>query len=99
MTPECEDHRSCRPVSFAVPERPGIRLRTLADVFAYAAAEGAGLRIDGTDLEVKRPATAEQAAAPEQARHSSLRSESASSTLSPNPGSGGSGNGNGNGTG
>jgi hypothetical protein len=41
---------------FAVPDRPGIRLRTLADVFAYAAAEGVKLRIDGTDVQVRRPA-------------------------------------------
>ena len=31
---------------FAVPGKPGLRLRTLADVFAYAAAEGVKLRID-----------------------------------------------------
>jgi DDE superfamily endonuclease/Helix-turn-helix of DDE superfamily endonuclease len=41
---------------FAVPDRPGIRLHTLADVFAYAAAEGAELRIDGTEVQVRRPA-------------------------------------------
>jgi hypothetical protein len=41
---------------FAVPERPGIRLRTLADVFAYADAEGVELRIDGTEVQVRRPA-------------------------------------------
>jgi hypothetical protein len=41
---------------FAVPERPGIWLRTLADVFAYAAAEGVELRIDGTEVQVRRPA-------------------------------------------
>ncbi|MEU6512359.1 transposase family protein [Streptomyces sp. NPDC046942] len=40
---------------FAVPDRPGLRLRTLADVFAYAAAEGIKLRIDGTETEVRRP--------------------------------------------
>jgi hypothetical protein len=40
----------------AVPGRPGLRLRTLADVFAYAAAEGVTLRIDGTDVQVRRPA-------------------------------------------
>jgi hypothetical protein len=33
---------------FAVPDRPGIRLETLADVFADAAAQGVTLRIDGT---------------------------------------------------
>ncbi|WP_416956261.1 hypothetical protein [Streptomyces sp. Agncl-13] len=35
---------------FAVPERPGVRLRTLEDVFAYAEAEGVSLRIDGTEV-------------------------------------------------
>jgi hypothetical protein len=40
---------------FAVPEDPGVRLRTLADVFAYAAAEGVELRIDGTEVQVRRP--------------------------------------------
>src|SRR6266545_3750951 len=39
----------------AVPDRPGIRLKTLADVFAYAAAEGVTLRIDGTEVQVRRP--------------------------------------------
>ena len=32
---------------FAVPDRPGVRLRTLGDVFAYAEAENITLRIDG----------------------------------------------------
>src|SRR5512135_2034047 len=41
---------------FAVPGKPGLRLRTLADVFAYAAAEGVKLRIDGTEVQVRRPA-------------------------------------------
>jgi hypothetical protein len=40
---------------FAVPGTPGLRLRTLADVFAYAAAEGVELRIDGTEVQVRRP--------------------------------------------
>lgn len=40
---------------FAVPGAPGLRLRTLADVFAYAAAEGVELRIDGTEVQVRRP--------------------------------------------
>ncbi|MEU6181577.1 transposase family protein [Streptomyces coeruleorubidus] len=40
---------------FAVPDRPGIRLQTLADVFAYADAEGVKLRIDGTETQVRRP--------------------------------------------
>jgi GrpB-like predicted nucleotidyltransferase (UPF0157 family) len=41
--------------SFAVPGRPGIRLRTLVEVFAYAEAEGVELRIDGTETQVRRP--------------------------------------------
>jgi len=41
---------------FAVPEEPCVRLRTLADVFAYAAARGVELRIDGTEVQVRRPA-------------------------------------------
>jgi hypothetical protein len=41
---------------FAVSGQPGLRLRTLADVFAYAAAEGVTLRIDGTEVQVRRPA-------------------------------------------
>jgi hypothetical protein len=40
---------------FAVPGGPGLRLRTLADVFAYAAAEGVILRVDGTEVQVRRP--------------------------------------------
>jgi DDE superfamily endonuclease/Helix-turn-helix of DDE superfamily endonuclease len=40
---------------FAVPGRPGLRLHTLADVFAYAAAEGVTLRVDGTEVQVRRP--------------------------------------------
>jgi hypothetical protein len=40
---------------FAVPGKPGVRLRTLADVFAYATAEGVELRIDGTEVQVRRP--------------------------------------------
>jgi hypothetical protein len=51
--------RQVRPLlaarGFAVPDRPGIRLRTLEDVFAYAAAEGVTLRLDGTDVQVRRP--------------------------------------------
>jgi Helix-turn-helix of DDE superfamily endonuclease len=41
---------------FAVPDRPGVRLPALADVFAYAAAEGITLRIDGSKTKVRRPA-------------------------------------------
>jgi hypothetical protein len=40
---------------FAVPGNDGVRLRTLADVFAYAAAEGVHLRADGTEVQVRRP--------------------------------------------
>src|SRR5204863_4263707 len=40
---------------FTVPHRPDLRLRTLADVFAYAAAHGTELRIDGTEVQVRRP--------------------------------------------
>jgi hypothetical protein len=40
---------------FAVPGTPGPRLRTLADVFAYADAHGVELRIDGTEVQVRRP--------------------------------------------
>jgi hypothetical protein len=38
---------------FAAPT--GVRLRTLADVFAYAAAEGVTLRLDATEIRVRRP--------------------------------------------
>jgi hypothetical protein len=51
--------REIRPLlaarGFAVPHRPGLRLRTLADVFAYASAHGVELRIDGTEVQVRRP--------------------------------------------
>ncbi|MFJ2095231.1 transposase [Streptomyces sp. NPDC087901] len=40
---------------FAVPGRLDLRLRTLEDVFAYAAAEGVELRLDGTEVRVRRP--------------------------------------------
>jgi hypothetical protein len=40
---------------FAVPGQPGLRLKTLADVFAYAAANGVELRLDGTETQVRRP--------------------------------------------
>ncbi|MFB7868152.1 transposase family protein [Streptomyces sp. NPDC056069] len=40
---------------FAIPDRPGLRLRTLADVFAYAQAEGAEPRLDATEVQVRRP--------------------------------------------
>jgi hypothetical protein len=51
--------RQVRPLlaarGFAVPDHPGIRLRTLADLFAYAQAEDVDLRIDGTEVQVRRP--------------------------------------------
>jgi len=51
--------REVRPLlaarGFAVPSHPGLRLRTLADVFACASAECAGLRFDGTEVQVRRP--------------------------------------------
>ncbi|MFI0982031.1 transposase family protein [Streptomyces sp. NPDC021093] len=40
----------------AVPDCPGLRLRTLQDVFAYAQAEGIELRLDATEVQVRRPA-------------------------------------------
>ncbi|WP_324610210.1 transposase family protein [Streptomyces sp. WM6378] len=40
---------------FAVPDRPNVRLRTLADVFAYADAEGVTLCFDGAETQVRRP--------------------------------------------
>jgi hypothetical protein len=36
-------------------QRPYCWLKTLADVFAYAAARGVTLRIDGTEVQVRRP--------------------------------------------
>lgn len=38
---------------YAVPS--GVRLHTLADVFAYAAAEGVTVRLDATEIRVRRP--------------------------------------------
>ena len=40
---------------FAVPQGPGLRLRTLADVFAHAEAENVTLCIDGAETQVRRP--------------------------------------------
>lgn len=40
---------------FAVPGERGTRLRTLADLFAYAAARNVTLRMDGTEVQVRRP--------------------------------------------
>jgi hypothetical protein len=40
---------------FAVPGKSERRLRTLADVLGCASAEGVELRIDGTEVQVRRP--------------------------------------------
>jgi hypothetical protein len=40
---------------FAVPDRPGARIRTLEDLFAYAEAEDVTVCIDGTEVQVRRP--------------------------------------------
>ncbi|MFJ1616065.1 transposase family protein [Streptomyces sp. NPDC088251] len=51
--------REIRPLlaarGFAVPDRPGIRIRTLEDLFAQAVAENIELRVDGTETQVRRP--------------------------------------------
>lgn len=51
--------RQIRPLlaarGFAVPDRPGVRLHTLADAFAYAEAEAVTLRLDGAETQVRRP--------------------------------------------
>lgn len=51
--------RQVRPLlgarGFAVPDRAGLRLKSLADVFAYAEAEGVELRMDGAETQVRRP--------------------------------------------
>ncbi|MFB6783464.1 transposase family protein [Streptomyces sp. NPDC056352] len=51
--------RQVRPLlaarGFAVPDRPGVRLRTLEDVFAYAEAEDVELPFDGAETQVRRP--------------------------------------------
>ncbi|GGW13607.1 hypothetical protein GCM10018980_16550 [Streptomyces capoamus] len=39
----------------AGPNRPHLRLRTLADVFASAQAEGIELRLDATEIQIRRP--------------------------------------------
>ncbi|MCX5318176.1 transposase family protein [Streptomyces sp. NBC_00154] len=39
----------------AVPQQPGLRLRTLADVFAYAEAENVTLRINGAEVQARWP--------------------------------------------
>ncbi|MBA3487977.1 MAG: transposase [Longispora sp.] len=55
----CRAIRQVRPLlagrGHAVAGRPGVRLKTLADVIAYAAAEGVTLRLDATETQVRRP--------------------------------------------
>lgn len=41
--------------SNASRKRPGRTQRTLKDLFAYADAEGVKLRLDGTEVQVRRP--------------------------------------------
>ncbi len=38
----------------AVPDRPGLWLRTMTDGFAYTQAEGIKLRLDATEAKVRR---------------------------------------------
>ncbi|MFD7445814.1 transposase family protein [Streptomyces sp. NPDC059909] len=51
--------RQVRPLlaarGFAVPDRPGLRLKTLEDVFAHAEAESVELRLDGAETQAPRP--------------------------------------------
>ncbi|MFE7112557.1 transposase family protein [Streptomyces sp. NPDC057575] len=51
--------RQVRPLlaarGFAVPDRPGMGLRTLEDLVAYAEAEGIEPRLDGAETQVRRP--------------------------------------------
>jgi hypothetical protein len=62
----------------AVPGNSGLRLRTLADVFSYAAAEGVPLRIDGAEVQVRRPRAGHPGGgcsfAEEEAKHDQARS-------------------------
>ena len=44
-----------QPAGSPYPHRPDLRLRTLADVFAYASSCGVELRLDGTEVQVRRP--------------------------------------------
>ncbi|MFF2131167.1 transposase family protein [Streptomyces olivochromogenes] len=49
----CEVRSLLAARGFAVPDRPGVRLRTLDDVFAYAEAEDITLRTDGMETQVR----------------------------------------------
>ncbi|MGW0165838.1 transposase family protein [Streptomyces sp. NPDC003343] len=49
---------------FAVPGEVGLRLHTMADVFAYASAQGVELRVDRTEVRVRRPKAGRPAAGP-----------------------------------
>ncbi|SHM26815.1 MULTISPECIES: transposase family protein [Streptomyces] len=50
-----EVRRPLAACGFAVPDCPGRRSRTLENLFAYADAEGIELRLDGTEVQVRRP--------------------------------------------
>jgi Helix-turn-helix of DDE superfamily endonuclease len=56
---------------FAVPGQPGVRLRTLANVFAYAQASGVELHLDGCD----RCEDSSRTAAPRSSSRARLRPE------------------------
>lgn len=51
--------RQVRPLlaarGFTVPDPPGVRLRTLEDLFAHAEAEDVELRLDGAETQARRP--------------------------------------------
>ncbi|MFF1278986.1 transposase family protein [Streptomyces marokkonensis] len=51
--------RQVRPLlaarGFAVPDRPGLRLRMLEDLVTYAEAEDVELRLEGAETQVRRP--------------------------------------------
>lgn len=71
--------REIRPLlaalGLAAPDPPGIRIHTLEDLFAYAAAENIELRIDGTETQVRRPRlTARAGRRSSRARRSRTRS-------------------------
>jgi DDE superfamily endonuclease len=51
----CESRPPGAGRGFAVPQRPGLRLGTLADLVADAEAENVTLRIDGAEPQVRRP--------------------------------------------
>ena len=56
ITELCTRYVPCWPSEASRSRAARYPARTLADVFAYAAAEGVKLRIDGTEVQVRRPA-------------------------------------------